>query len=51
MDDLSKDLVFLGGMDDLSKDLVFLGGTRIDLINLQLFQALSICQIKPNLKG
>ena len=37
-------------MDDLFNDLVFLGGTPIDSINLQLFQVLSTCQIKPNLK-
>ena len=38
-------------MDDLFKDLVFLGGIPLDSLNLQLFQVLSVCQVEPNLKG
>ena len=35
-------------MDDLLKGLVLLGGTPIDSMKQQLFQVLSICQIKTN---
>ena len=33
-------------MDDLFKDLVLLGGTPKGIMKQQLFQVLSICQIK-----
>ena len=35
-------------MDDLLKDLVLLGGTPMDSMKQQLFQVLSICQIKTD---